>query len=45
MILKLVTLNCAECTRDVAKMALLTYQEILNKMKVQMICILEAYRN
>ena len=25
--------------------ALVTYQEILNKMKVQMICSLEAYRN
>ena len=25
--------------------ALVTYQEILEKMKVQMICILEAYRN
>ena len=49
MILKLVTLNCAECTRGVAKcengIALVTYQEILNKMKVQMICILEACRN
>ena len=25
--------------------ALVTYQEILNKMKVQMICSLEVYRN
>ena len=39
MILKLVTLNCSE-----NGIALVAYQEILNKMKVQMICILEAYR-
>ena len=47
MILKLVTLKLCRmhtwCSEN--GIALVTYPEILNKMKVQMICILEAYRN
>ena len=47
MILKLVTSELCKmptwCSEN--GFALVTYQEILNKMKVQMVCILEAYRN